>query len=110
MVPRNNTIDGVLVMDEFGCDYACGTVGESIEKYNIPDDWWAEFDVCDDVCPIIVIQVDKIRKAPAMMDLKLRIIEHPDDEYAGCMVFTEKTAIVFKVDSMSVLVKAMEMM
>ena len=89
MVPRNNTIDGVLVMDEFGCDYACGTVGESIEKYNIPDDWWAEFDVCDYVCPIIVIQVDKIRKAPAMMDLELRIIEHPDDEYAGCMVFTD---------------------
>lgn len=65
-------------MDEFGCDYACGTVGESIVKYNIPDDWWAEFDVCDDVCPIIVIQVDKIRKAPAMMDLELRIIEHLD--------------------------------
>ena len=103
-------MDGVQIMDEFGCDYACRTVGESIVKYSIPDDWCAEFDACDDVYPIIVIQVDKIRKAPAMMDLKLRIIAHPDDEYAGCMVFTEKTAIVFKVDSMSVLVKAMEMM
>lgn len=97
-------------MDEFGCDYECKTVGESITKYNIPDDWCAEFDAYDGVYPIIVIQVDQIRKAPAMMDLKLRIIEHPDDEYAGCMVFTEKTAIVFKVDSMSVLVKAIEMM
>ncbi len=95
-------------MDEFGCDYVCGTVGESIVKYNIPDDWCAEFVACDDVCPIIVIQVDKIRKAPAMMKPKLRIIEHPDDEYAGCMVFTEKKTIVFKVDSMSDLVKTME--
>ncbi|MGN1028324.1 MAG: hypothetical protein ACI4P4_18190 [Faecousia sp.] len=97
-------------MDEFGCDYGCRTVGESIVKYNIPDDWCAEFDTCDDVYPIIVIQVDTIRKAPAMMDLKLRSIECPDDEYAGCMVFTGKKAIVFKVDSMSGLVKAMEMM
>ena len=24
-------------MDEFGCDYACKTVGESIIKYNIPN-------------------------------------------------------------------------
>lgn len=102
-------MDGVQSMDEFGCDYACRTVGESIVKYNIPDDWYAEFDACDDVCPIIVIQVDKIRKAPAMMERKLRIIEHPDDEYAGCMVFTEKKTIVFKADSMSDLVKAMEM-
>ena len=110
MVPRNNTIDGVLVMDEFGCDYACGTVGESIVKYNIPDDWWAEFDVCDYVCPIIVIQVDKIRKAPAMIGLKLRIIENPDDEYAGCMVLADKKTIAFKVDYMSDLTKAMETM
>ena len=108
MVPRNNTIDGVLVMDEFGCDYACGTVGESIEKYNIPDDWWAEFDVCDYVCPIIVIQVDKIRKAPAMMDLKRRIIEHPDDEYAGCMILTEKKTITFKMECRSDFQKAMK--
>ena len=25
-------------MDEFGCDYECRTVGESIIKYNIPND------------------------------------------------------------------------
>lgn len=97
-------------MDEFGCDYECRTVGEGITKYSIPNDWCAEFDAYDDVYPIIVIQVEQIRKAAAMIDLKLRIIENPDDEYAGCMVFTEKTTIVFKVDSMSVLVKAMEMM
>ena len=97
-------------MDEFGCDYECRTVGESITKYNIPDDWCAEFDAYDDVYPIIVIQVDQIRKAPAMMDLKLRMIENPDDEYAGCMVLKEKQTIAFKVDYMSDLVKAMETM
>ena len=97
-------------MDEFGCDYECRTVGESITKYNIPDDWCAEFDAYDGAYPIIVIQVDQIRKAPAMMDLKLRMIENPDDEYAGCMVLKEKQTIAFKVDYMSDLIKAMETM
>ena len=97
-------------MDEFGCDYECRTVGESITKYNIPDDWCAEFDAYDDVYPIIVILVDQIRKAPAMMDLKLRMIEKPDDEYAGCMILEDKKTIAFKVDYMSDLVKAMETM
>ena len=36
-------------MDEFGCDYECKTVSESITKYNIPDDWCAEFDAYDGV-------------------------------------------------------------
>ena len=62
-------------MHEFGCDYECKTVGESIAKYNIPDDWSAEFDAYDGVYPIVCIQVDQIRQAPAMMDLKLRIVE-----------------------------------
>ena len=97
-------------MDEFGCDYECKTVGEGITKYNIPDDWCAEFDAYDDVYPIIVIQVDQIRKAPAMMDLKLRMIENPDDEYAGCIILEEKKTIAFKVDFMSDLVKAMQTM
>lgn len=97
-------------MDEYGGAYACRTVGESIVKYNIPDDWCAEFDAYDDVYPIICIQVDQIRKAPAMMDLKLRIIENPDDEYAGCMILTQKKIIAFKVDYMSDFVKAMETM
>ena len=97
-------------MDEFGCDYECKTVGESITKYNIPNDWCAEFDAYDGIYPIVVIQVDQIRKAPAMMDLKLRMIENPDDEYAGCMVLTEKKTIAFKVDYMSDLIKAMETM
>ena len=95
-------------MDEFGCDYECKTVGESITKYNIPDDWCAEFDAYDGVYPIVCIQVDQIRQAPAMMDLKLRIVENPDDEYAGCMVFAEKKTIAFKVNYMSDLTKAME--
>lgn len=86
-------------MDEFGCDYECRTVGESITKYNIPDDWCAEFDAYDDAYPIFCIQVNQIRKAPAMMDLKLRIVENPDDEYAGCMVLAQKKTIVFKVIS-----------
>ena len=45
-----------------------------------------------------------------MMDLKLRMIENPDDEYAGCMVLTDKQTIAFKVDYMSDLIKAMETM
>lgn len=95
-------------MDEFGCDYKCSTVGESIVKYNIPDDWRAEFDAYDGAYPIISIYVDQIRKAPAMMDLKLRMVENPDDEYAGCMVLTERKTIAFKIDYIIDLVKAME--
>ena len=95
-------------MDEFGCDYQCRTVGESIAKYNIPNDWCAEFDAYDAVYPIIVIQVAQIRKVPAMMDLKLRMIENPDDEYAGCMILEDKKTIAFKVDYMSDLVKVLE--
>ena len=95
-------------MDEFGCDYECKNVGESITKYNIPDDWCAEFDAYDGVYPIVCIQVDQIRESPAMMDLKLRIVENPDDEYAGCMVLAEKKTIAFKVNYMSDLTKAME--
>ena len=49
-------------------------------------------------------------KAPAMMDLKLRMIENPDDEYAGCIILEEKKTIAFKVDFMSDLVKAMQTM
>lgn len=97
-------------MDEFDCDYECRTVGESIVKYNIPDEWCAEFDVHDDVYPIICMQVNHIRKVPAMMNLKLRIIENEGDEYAGCTVLTEKKTVAFKVDEMSDLVKAMETM
>lgn len=55
-------------MDEFGCDYECRTVGESILKYNIPDDWCADFDAYDDTYPIICIEVEKIRKNSALMD------------------------------------------
>ena len=97
-------------MDEFGCDYECKTVGESIIKYNIPDDWCAEFDAYDDVYPIIVIRVGKIRKAPAMMDLKLRTIEDPDDEYAGCTILEDEKLIAFKINHMGDLVTAMETM
>lgn len=95
-------------MDAFGCDYECRTVGESIAKYNIPDDWFAEFDTYDNVYPIICIQVDQIWKTPAIMDLKLRVVENKDNEYAGCMVLTDQKTIAFKVDYMSDLVKAME--
>ena len=95
-------------MEEFACDYRCKTVGESIRKYNIPDDWCAEFDACDNVYPIICIPVDQIRRAPAMMELKLRVVENEDEEYAGCMVLSERKTIAFKVDYMSDLLKAME--
>ncbi|MBQ7340862.1 MAG: hypothetical protein IJW41_05245 [Oscillospiraceae bacterium] len=92
-------------MDEFGCDYESRTVGESITKYNIPNDWCAEFDAYGDVYPIICMQVDQIRKTAALMDLRLRIAE--DGEYAGCMVDTDRKAIAFKINYISDLVKAM---
>jgi len=95
-------------MDEFGCDYECRTVGESIIKYNIPNDWSAEFDAYDDVYPVICVQVDEIRKVPAIMDLKLRVAENEDDEYAGCMVLTNQKTITFKIDYMSDLIRAIE--
>jgi len=95
-------------MDKFGCDYACRTVGESIAKYNIPNDWCAEFEAYDGAYPIICMQVDQIRMAPAMMDLKLRIVHNADDEYAGCIILTGKKIIAFKIDCISDLIKAME--
>ncbi len=95
-------------MDEFGCDYTCKTVGESIVKYNIPDNWCAEFDAYDGAYPIISICVEQIRKAPAIMSLKLRIVENPDDEYAGCMLLAEEKVIAFKIDHLTDLLKAME--
>ena len=95
-------------MDVFGCDYACRTVGESITKYNIPDDWCAEFDAHDGAYPIICVQVNQIQKNPAMMALKLRVVENESNAYAGCMVLKEKKTIAFKIDYMSDLVKTME--
>ena len=68
---------------------------------NSPDDWCAEFDAHDGVYPLICAQVNQIRKNPAMMDLKLRVVENKDDEYAGCMVLKEKKTIAFKIDYMS---------
>ena len=95
-------------MDKYGCDYACRTVGESIAKYNIPNDWCAEFEAYDGAYPIICMQVDQIRMAPAMMDLKLRIVDNADDEYSGCIILTGKKIIAFKIDYISDLIKAME--
>ena len=95
-------------MDVFGCDYACRTVGESMTKYNIPDDWCAEFDAYDDVYPIVCVPADQVRRNQAMMDLKLSVVEIEDDAYAGCMVRKEKKIIAFKIDRMSDLVKTME--
>ena len=105
---RSNSDAEVYFMDEFGCDYECRTVGESIIKYNIPNDWIAEFDAYDDVYPVICVQVDEIRKTPALMDLKLRVVENEDDEYAGCMVLTNQKTIAFKIDYMCDLIRTME--
>lgn len=96
-------------MDKFGCDYECRTVGESIMKYNIPNDWSAEFDAYDGIYPIICIQVEQIRKTPALMELKLRIVENANEEYAGCMVLKDQKTIAFKIDYIGDLVKAMQM-
>ena len=93
-------------MDKFGCDYKCRTVGESIVKYSIPDDWSAEFDAYDCAQPIVYMQVDQARRLPAIMDLKLRVVENEDDEYAGCMIRSKQKTVAFKIDYMSDLVKA----
>ena len=95
-------------MDIFDCDYECKTVGEGIIKHKIPDDWNAEFDAYDAVYPIICIKAEQIRKVPAIMDLKLRVVENEDDEYAGCMVLTKQKTIAFKIDYMSDLIRAIE--
>ena len=100
---------GVAFVDKFGCDYECRTVGESIMKYHITDDWYAEFDAYDNVYPIVSIQVAQIRESSNMMALKLREIKKRDEEYAGCIVLAEQKTIVFKVDYMSDLVSAMNM-
>lgn len=104
---RENNVKGVVFVDELGCDYECRTVGEGIRKYNICGDWCAEFQVCDDIYPVVCIQVDQIRKNPAVMELKLRIVENEDHEYAGCMVCTERKTIAFKVDHMRDLLKVL---
>ena len=94
-------------MDEFGCDYECRTVGECIAKYAIPDDWGADFDAYDDVYPIVCVQVEQIRKSPALMALKLRVVENRDAELAGCIVMADRKIVAFKIDYMRELVKAM---
>lgn len=95
-------------VDEYGCDYECRTVGDSITKYNIPDGWFAEFDAYDGAYPIVFIPVDQIRNSSAMMDLNLKIVENKDGEYAGCMVLAEQKTIAFKVDHMIELIKVLE--
>jgi len=93
-------------IDAFCCDYESKTVSESIEKYNIPDDWCAEFDAYDDVYPTLVIQVDRIRKIPAVMNMKIRNVKNPDDEYAGCTVFQDRQTVAFKIDYLKDLLEA----
>lgn len=95
-------------MDEFGCDYECRTVGEGIIKYNIPDDWCVSFDVYDVGYPIIYIGADQIRRNSAIMELKLRVVENQDEEYAGCIVLSDSKTIIFKIDHINDLMMAME--
>ena len=89
-------------------DYQCRTVGEGVCKYDIPDNWLAEFTAYDKLRPRVCTQVDHIRKTPAMMELKIRIIENQDDESAACIVDAFRKTIRFKIDHMSDLVKAIE--
>ena len=42
------------------------------------------------------------------MDLKLRIVENPNDEYAGCIVLAAQKVIAFKIEGMHDLVKVLE--
>ena len=41
------------------------------------------------------------------MNLKIRIVENEDDEYAGCMVLTNQKIIAFKLNYMSDLTRAL---
>ena len=95
-------------MDEFGCDYACRTVGEGIEKYNVSDDWCVEFDVQDGTYPLLSVRAEEILWKKAMMTLRIRVVENENEEYAGCMVFPEEKRITFKIDYMQDLIKAMD--
>ena len=108
MVTAKYSIGGVEIMNELGCDYQCRTVGEGIVKYNIPNYWCAEFDACENAYPVICVQVERIRKTPALLDIKLRVVENPNEEYAGCIVSTAQKIITFKVECMSDLLKALE--
>ena len=94
-------------MAEFYCDFSCRTVGEGITRYQIPDSWYAEFDVYDDIYPTVMIQIAQIRKSASILGLKLRIVDNTDVEYAGCIVLPENKTIIFKVDTMNDLLEAM---
>ena len=98
------------MLDMFGSDYDCRTVGEGLNKYDVSGDWRVEFDIYDGAYPMIGISAGEICRIPDMMALKLRVVENEDEEYAGCIVLTEKKAIAFKVDFMRDLVKAMQAM
>ena len=63
-------------------------------------------DANDVSAPLVWVQVRQIRKVSAMMDLSLRVVEN--DEYAGCIILPDQKIIIFKVDYMGDLVKAME--
>ena len=96
------------MMDMFGSDYDCRTVGEGLNKYDVSGDWRVEFDIYDGAYPMICISAGEICGIPDMMALKLRIVEDEDAEYAGCMVFPSQKLIVFKLDHMCDLIKGME--
>ena len=68
----------------------------------------AEFDAYDGSYPFIGFEVGEIRKMPAIMDLKLRIMENEDDELAGCMILPKKKIIGFKIDHLNELIKAIK--
>lgn len=96
-------------MDEFGCDYACRTVGEGMDKYNVAGDWRVEFDIYDGTYPLICISAEEMYERPGILTLRLRMIENEDEEYASCMVFPEEKRITFKIDRLLDLIKAMEL-
>ncbi len=94
-------------MVAFVCDYGCETVKEAILKYDIPDDWLVGFDIYDKAYPIITFPARCVRKAYAIMALRLRMIENEDEEYAGCMIAEEEKTIFFKIDHMLDLINAL---
>ena len=96
-------------MEQMICDYLCRTVGEGVIKYNIPDDWCAEFDAYDDIYPTVAIPISRLRKTSALMDLNLRMIENEEEELAGCVVMAEHKIIAFKIPYIRDFVTAMQL-
>ena len=95
-------------MNVFEWDRRCKTVKEAIEKYKIPDDWTAEFQCAHLGHPNIFIPVERIRKFPAILDLRLFIADDRANNCSGFSCPPGRKRIVFQIARMGDLIKALE--